>query len=340
MEKESFPLILKKKTVISVVGLEKNIGKTSTVNYLIDLCNQKKKKCLVISTGRDGENLCLVYKVQKPGIKIPKGNYFISAEGLEKNYNLFQIVDTYQINTIAGRVFLGKALESTEIQAINPGNLDLICSIAQNVISRGICDIVFVDGSLDRYAHSSSKLSENIVLVTGAQVSGSEEEVSEKTLFALNRLETEECEADIKKRIQRILEENDFSKTCTVLLGGEKEVYFPYSVLDNQNILEKVFEKGYIFISGVLSERVSELILNKQIFQNIIVSDSSKIMIDQKQLKRLERNGIKVQCLKKVFVLGISVNSTGIRRTLNPSSLISKLKEKIPNKYIFDIFLP
>ena len=53
---------------VSIIGLAKNAGKTVTLNYLIEEAINLNIKTGIASTGRDGENIDLVTKTQKPAI--------------------------------------------------------------------------------------------------------------------------------------------------------------------------------------------------------------------------------------------------------------------------------
>lgn len=79
MEKESLPLnaFLKKITtenkIISIIGLEKNIGKTTFLNFILEGLSRIDSNPLVLSIGRDGEVEDRLEKTRKPRIKVYKG---------------------------------------------------------------------------------------------------------------------------------------------------------------------------------------------------------------------------------------------------------------------------
>ncbi|MDY6895165.1 MAG: hypothetical protein SVO01_07110, partial [Thermotogota bacterium] len=62
---------------VSIVGLEKNTGKTETINYLLKTLN---KRIGITSIGLDGEPIVQLTSMPKPHIGIVKGTIFATAE--------------------------------------------------------------------------------------------------------------------------------------------------------------------------------------------------------------------------------------------------------------------
>lgn len=65
---------------LSIVGLEKNTGKTECLNYVLGRLKDMDKRIALTSIGIDGESRDIVTNTQKPEIRIYKGMIFISAE--------------------------------------------------------------------------------------------------------------------------------------------------------------------------------------------------------------------------------------------------------------------
>ena len=65
---------------LSIVGLEKNTGKTVCLNYILGRLNQMGVGCAVTSIGIDGEQTDAVYGSAKPEITLYGGMTFITSE--------------------------------------------------------------------------------------------------------------------------------------------------------------------------------------------------------------------------------------------------------------------
>ena len=80
--------ILKHKS-LSIVGLEKNTGKTVCLNYILNRLNQLGTHVGVTSIGVDGEQVDSVFATAKPEITLFRGTHFITSE---KHYLIRQAV--------------------------------------------------------------------------------------------------------------------------------------------------------------------------------------------------------------------------------------------------------
>ena len=71
--------ILKYKSV-SIVGMAKNTGKTTCLNYVLERLAEENHKIAVTSIGVDGEERDVLYNTLKPRISLKEGTIFITSE--------------------------------------------------------------------------------------------------------------------------------------------------------------------------------------------------------------------------------------------------------------------
>jgi len=88
---EDFPTLLfnaiKTFEVISIIGLAKNVSKTTTLNHIINLLRDKHT-IGVTSIGRDGEPYDAITELPKPKIIVEEGTIFATAEDSLKNSDI------------------------------------------------------------------------------------------------------------------------------------------------------------------------------------------------------------------------------------------------------------
>ena len=65
---------------LSIVGLQKNTGKTVSLNYVLDRLPVESKRIAVTSIGIDGETTDQVTRTKKPEIYLRQGMYFGTSE--------------------------------------------------------------------------------------------------------------------------------------------------------------------------------------------------------------------------------------------------------------------
>ena len=67
---------------ISIIGLAKNAGKTTTLNHIIQGFNSQNSRIALTSIGRDGENIDIATGTDKPRIFVRKNTVVITTHGL------------------------------------------------------------------------------------------------------------------------------------------------------------------------------------------------------------------------------------------------------------------
>ena len=90
---------------VSVVGLEKNTGKTETLNYILKRLSNYDGVVGVTSIGIDGEGVDQVTQTAKPEIYLPAGTLFTTSEGHYTTKKLTsEILNVSQRRTSLGRL--------------------------------------------------------------------------------------------------------------------------------------------------------------------------------------------------------------------------------------------
>ena len=95
---------------LSIVGLQKNTGKTVSLNYVLDRLPVDRKRIAVTSIGIDGETTDQVTRTQKPEIYLRQGMYFGTSEMHYRQKRIVsELIDVSDENTSLGRVRSGRA---------------------------------------------------------------------------------------------------------------------------------------------------------------------------------------------------------------------------------------
>ena len=119
---------------VSVIGLEKNTGKTETLNYVLKRLKTTKKQIAITSIGLDGERVDNVTHTQKPEIIVTKGVIFVTSEKhfFEKQLTA-EILDVSNHRTAMGRLITARALSEGKVILSGPSDTAsvkrLICSL-------------------------------------------------------------------------------------------------------------------------------------------------------------------------------------------------------------------
>lgn len=292
---------------IAIIGLAKNVGKTTTLNYLLSLYREKVG---ITSIGFDGEDYDLVYHIKKPHIYIQKGTIIATAIGTIKDCDFtIKVLETTNILTPLGHIVIVEALSDGFCRIAGPSqNSDLKNIIMK--LEKYNCHKVFVDGALNRKSFSSPVITEATIIATGASVDNSISKVVKETKFIFNlltlpQIEDDEVEIKIKGLIDKeiVLINDNFN---TEILNFK-------SVLNNEReIIEKLNQAiKYLYINGSLTNKLIELLITsnkRRLDLNVIIRDSSKCLSNSEVFNKLASTNIRVNVLKSTKPILITYN--------------------------------
>ncbi len=319
--------------VVSIVGLNKNVGKTTFLNMLIKQLAKVERYFLIMSIGRDGEKEDILEKTPKPSIVLPKGNYAVTSDRLLSIDSFLEVIESYS-DSAGGKLFLAKATEDTSIQLINPGSMEKMKEIANLCLNSGYCSNVIIDGALNRSSHSSSEFCDYVVIVTGAEVEGDVQSIAQKTAFEVEKYELDICDDSIAAMLKDAMKKKN--KTILIRNGDIIEMN-ESSLIESDSICSGLCDGDILFNNGAVTAKICDRLLSLGRKFILVVKDGAMLHLDFRSYRKLTRNGIVINSLNKVNVLAVVMNCNGIRRSLNSSDLLKALETIIKGKPLIDV---
>lgn len=312
-------LATKYKTV-SIVGMAKNSGKTTALNFLIEEAMDEGMLLGVTSTGRDGEATDLVTGTDKPRVylytgtlvSVPTQLYELADAGLE-------ILRMTNYHTSIGQLMLCRVVDSGYVQIAGPVNTADHKRLCEEMFSYG-ADMVLIDGAIDRKSIAAPDTSDAIVLATGAVLSRSLRRVVEETahivgLYQLPVLQQGEARSLLQSGPpDRII---ILDRACSEDSRGAAEGTLKARILDLKTGLaasrflddEITDESEYIFIPGALTNSVIADINPEKLKRvKMILKDPTKIFIDSMTWQQLRKRGFAAYVLDNITVAAVTVN--------------------------------
>lgn len=335
---------------LSIIGMEKNTGKTECLNYIINRINEKNMqnkgsndhiKVAITSFGIDGESVDLVTKTHKPEIELQKGMLFVTSE---KHFRMkrvtAEVVDVSSRKTSLGRLVTAQVILPGSVIISGPSTTKWLENVIQNLPDFG-ADLTIVDGALSRKSSGSPALTQSLILTTGAAVSPHIPELIKKTKFIyqlINLSKFQSCNEalipqliDIESGIFSIDHENkihDLSIPSTLLLEKYKD---------------KLFEFGYtFFVAGAVTDHMLNLLkVQKEVRQTlIIVKDFTRIFATPEIFYSYLKAGGQIQLLHKNKLIAICINPTSPSGYTIDSLLLRQQLQKELNISVYDIKQP
>ncbi|MDR3296017.1 MAG: hypothetical protein LBT26_09365 [Clostridiales Family XIII bacterium] len=300
--------LAKKYRVVSVVGMAKNAGKTTALNYLIAEAADGSPRLGITSTGRDGESVDVVTRTAKPKIfledgtlvTVPTGLYGLAEAGLE-------ILRMTECFTALGQILLCRVADSGNVQVAGPVRVEDQIRLNAEMLRTG-AEMILIDGAVDRRSIASPEASDAIILSTGAALSRSIAAVAAETgylaeLYGLPELEDAWVRTEIEKN----------AGAERILTFGEGRVRAPdvKTGLAAGRFIGEELRPGtdYLYLPGALTKGMLSDLPPKAL-QNtaFVVADPTKIFLDRNTWRRLRGKGLRVFLRNSVKIAAVTVN--------------------------------
>jgi len=158
---------------ILFLGLSKNAGKTTALNYFLFQLQQLTTRTIVLlSTGYDGEETDAISGLPKPKIIVSAGNLFVTSQhAVELKKDELRIVDSFPFQTPFGKVIMAEAVSNTTVPVISAGNNEQIDYVLQQIKSGYSNPIFLIDGSINRKAFLTLSLPDDLVVLSAGGAS-------------------------------------------------------------------------------------------------------------------------------------------------------------------------
>lgn len=311
----------------SIVGLEKNTGKTECFNYVLKRLPLDTKRIAVSSIGIDGETTDQVTQTSKPEIFLREGMYFGTSE---KHYLMkrlsSELLEVSDESSSLGNIVIGKALTPGKILLSGPSSSSGLRRWMEGMKKYDI-DLTIIDGALSRMSLASPTVSESMILATGAAYSANINTLVQKTAFVVQMInlditsqENYNTFNDIKNGVWAIDEDG---------VLHDLKVASSLSTNINTDGLKKC---RTLFVSGALTDNFVNNIRQNRIFNEteLVVRDFTKIFLTPMTYNSFVNGKRKITVLQKSKLIAVCVNPTspnGI--VLDSEKLCNTLSEAI-----------
>ncbi len=326
--------ILKHKS-LSIVGTEKNTGKTVCLNYILKRLVEKNKIPAITSIGIDGESLDQVTNTQKPEIELNYNSIFVTSE----KYFATKTIDAEILNVSNRKTSLGRLITA---KAKSKGNLILSgppetvwLKVLINDLLLYKPDIVLVDGALSRKSFGAPSVTDSMILTTGAALSANMQTLVKKTAYLYDLIKLKRWKSDIVDTLLNI----ESGLWAIDDSNNIHDLKIP-SVFLLDKAVDNLYEYGNrLFISGVLNDKILDKLrmqanINKT---EIIVRDFTRIFARQNSVNSFLDKGGKIKVLLNTNLMAVCVNPLAPNGFLLDSEKLRTLLNKKLNLPVYDI---
>ena len=268
---------LKRIRTLSIVGMCKNAGKTTVLNWLLKNASRERAAGLT-SIGRDGESTDIVTGTEKPGIFVPEGTLIATAKDMLKLCDVTQeILETTGIPTPLGEVVVVRARSAGWVQLAGPSITAQLKTVSDTFFALGAQQTV-IDGALGRKSLGARAVADGVILCTGASYHMRMEQVVEDTA-----------------RFYRIMNLKK-AETLPAETGG--------------SLTDALKANGEALIGGALTDTMVLPLLKSGVLKHarLVVKDPSKVLLSSDTLDKLAARSVSLETVDAARTLCVAIN--------------------------------
>lgn len=322
---------------VSVVGMEKNTGKTECLNYIIKNLPLEGLTVAVTSIGVDGETTDIVTGTHKPEIFLREGMMFSTSEKhYRQRHILSELLDVDDESTALGRVVTARALDYGKIMLSGPSTGKGLARWIGRMHSFG-AGLTLIDGAISRLSSASPAISEAMVLSTGAALSANLNELVRKTVHTVSIILSDKYEGKCADRLQDVE-----TGLWTIDADGNAEQIEETASALSLSQVKTSLAAGHngIFVAGAVTDRIVDRLVSdgaKDGFA-IVAKDFTKVFISPEKMLLMKRLGLKLEMLASVRLLAVCINPVSPNgMSLDPDRLRGRMEEVLPVP-VYDLF--
>ena len=313
---------------LSIVGLEKNTGKTVCLNYILKRLHEIGVSTAVTSIGVDGEQVDSVYATAKPEIILYEGMQFITSQRHYLQRRLVsKIVNVDERRTALGQLVTAEVLCQGKALLSGAATTGILRQQIEQFKKNNV-QLSIVDGALSRLSLASPTVTEAMILATGAAVSPNLQQLVSKTKFVYRLIKLEEITPALRQKISNISfgiwgidsdgEVHDLGIKSVFLLGKGEDKLFKYG--------------DTIFAAGAVSDRLLKYLSAQPNISKciLIVQDFTKLFLSPEVYSGFTKRGGRLKVMQRSNLAAITLNPTSPQGyTLNSADACHTLSDAL-----------
>lgn len=330
---------------LSLIGLSKNVGKTTVTNHLLETLISEKfyrsDELALTSLGLDGEATDALTGLSKPRYVPQAGLLVATASELlrqaEAEGAQFERLQQLPGRTALGPVILARVLRLGCVIIAGPTLLRDIHYALVQLKTLGAC-LSIVDGAINRLGVASPKVTDACILCTGSSSAATTELVARRTGDVLLRLATRQTQwmdAYRKQPLQVRLSISilDSGETTTEIYTGVSEPMYEARWITSHM---RTTPNSIFILHGAFTEELSRALLAalpkkfSPDHREFIVEDATKIFCHSVLLQRLSERGLDICVANPIRVLALTTNPYTPEYQCSSQHLLDVLVKQLP----------
>jgi len=329
-------------SVIAVMGMTKNTGKTVSLNHLLAQADAADTAVGISSIGRDGEERDQVFSIPKPPVLVWPGCLVATArDTLLRSKTRWKQIGGTGIDSPLGEILIVRALDHGEMEIAGASRSHDQHKVIALLKQCGAA-LVILDGALGRSHHASPAIADGVVLATGAAIGGGIQDVVRKTRDRLAILGIDEVDARLAAQVQPLFEHGGVG-----VWNDAGEVLFDARIatLNAAATLLELDAKDMatIAVSGAVGRALWQAIttlLGQHPGLTLVVADGTKLFVDATEVSMFTKKGGRLLALRGIRIAGITLNPfSPFGGSFAAEEFLAAARHAFPGQVVTDVML-
>ncbi len=334
---------------LAIIGLSKNVGKTTVVNHLLETLPLPAHQLALTSLGLDGEALDALTGLPKPRIVPAAGLLVATAWQLLANSPAeVELVEELPGRTALGNVVLGRVCAPGKIEIAGPTLLRDLALAARRMHQHG-ARLLLIDGAINRLGAAAPGVTDACILCTGATVGATVQAVARRTAENLEKLSTPAAPPALQASFSAL------PPACRLaaLLPGEQIQAAPPEMLEPDGVAHWMAgqaqeEASACFLRGAFTDELAWAMLrcwSARLPLVCVLPDATRLFASVGLLRRLAERGVTLVVAEPVRVLAVTLSPFAPGASLSTEQLARAIQVLCPRHpplldVVSGLFLP
>jgi hypothetical protein len=307
---------------VAIVGLAKNVGKTTALNALLEGLATGGATVGLMSVGVDGEAFDAIGGHAKPPVSVARGTLVCTSEAsLRYVETPHDVLMTTRIRSTLGEVLVVRTNRPGDVVLSGVRHRGDVKVLTEKLFGLGVTQVV-IDGAFDRIAAASPEASDAVIAATGMEVAETVGEVVDLTAAWVRRLHTPRWQGS-EPLEQLCVRRGNGWEECTKTLIEAPLLGPPGSA---------IFAPGLVSDAG-LHNAARSLVEGG----TLICADATRVLASRRALEAFGR-ARKLRVLVPLTVAVVCANPSSVSgRRAGASELVSALGHALPSVPVVDV---
>jgi len=325
-------------SVVAVIGLSKNCGKTTVLNHLIGAYHELGLGLGVTSIGRDGEEMDAVTRLPKPKICVPAGTLAVTADGsIGASHASLHVVARTGIPSALGELLLVSAEGDGAVELSGPSTAEHAGSVAALLRSAGATRVL-IDGALDRRVTGAPLVCGAVVMSAGAVLGSTVESVAAHAAHHVALFQLPEVAGPCASAVRSAARER--GERAAVISPDGAGMKLPASALRTAESLAPIVADDAVALwaGGAVTDEMIEELLSGRARPEIVAADPTRVFVSRMWLSRWRAAGGRIAVLARAPVAAVTTNPFNpAGRGLDAYELAEAVAGAVPGVPVYDV---